>query len=119
MQRKSLRVEPAGTSNLDDSLVRYQVLLDIFFKTAPFLITLGGGNETLTKITTSRPGSASSAWRSEEKIATFFAFTEVSWDIHPDWTLLLNFEVPLASRGPAALFKASAGVKIALSNFNW
>jgi hypothetical protein len=114
MQRKSLRVEPAGTSNLDDSLIRYQVLLDIFFKTFPFLITLGGGQETLTKIIT--PLSSTAARR--ERVSTsLFAFMELSWEIHPDWTLFLNFEVPFASQG-TAVFRAAAGVKIALFNSN-
>jgi hypothetical protein len=120
MQRKSLRVEPAGNYDLDDSLVRYQVLLDIFFrKTTPFFITLGGGRETLDKITEPLPGAAPSARRKETKTVSQFASIEASWKVNPDWTLFLNAEVPFSSQGGKTLFKAAAGFKVELSNFNW
>jgi hypothetical protein len=117
MQRKSLTVEPAGNYFLDDSLVRYQVLLDIFFKTSPFLITLGAGTETLHKISKPLPTAAPSVRRKETETASTFASLEVSWNIYPAWTLFLNVEAPLSSQGETALFKAAVGLKIALSDF--
>jgi hypothetical protein len=118
MQRKSLAVKPAGNYDLDNSLVRYQVLLDIFFKTSPFVITLGGGHQTLDTVTEPIPGAALSVQRKETETISLFAFIGATWKIHTNWTLFLNVEAPISSQGGDALFKAAVGLKIDLSNFN-
>jgi hypothetical protein len=115
MQKKSLRVEPAGDRNLDNSLIRYQALLDIFSKNFPLLITLGGGYETMTAITTPLPNA--SVQYQEEEIASSFAFFEISWTITPEFTLFLNGEVPIPFQSGDVSFTGTIGLKIILSNF--
>lgn len=117
MQKKSLRVEPAGDRDLDDSLIRYQALLDIFSKNFPLLITLGGGYEMTTAIITPLPSAAPSVRYQKRETISLFAFLEVSWSITPEFTVFLNSEVPVSSQGGEVLFKAAIGLKIMLSNF--
>jgi hypothetical protein len=119
-QRKSLAVEPAGNYDLEDSLVRYEALLDIFFnKAASFLITLGAGYQTLRTVTTPLPPAAPSARSWETEIVSQLALAGVLWKIHPDWTVFFNTEVPVSSQGGITNLKAAAGFKITLSNFKW
>jgi hypothetical protein len=119
-QKKSLKVGPVVNYNLEDTLVRYQALLDIYFnKASPFFITLGGGYETLNTVIESIPAAPASVRRRETETVSLFATFDASWEIHPDFTLLLNVEVPVSSQGGDTLFKAALGLKIMLSNFYW
>jgi hypothetical protein len=107
VQRKSYTIDPAGLSQRRCSLLRYHGMLEFFFKASPLQVSIGGGYETWERVTGATNEYAESP----------FIATSIFYKINPDFTLLLDVEVPLVSNETAPFFKAVAGIKLSLSNF--
>jgi hypothetical protein len=107
IQRKSFTMDLAGLYQRRYSLLRYHGMLEFFFKTSPLQVSVGGGYETWERVTDT----------TDEYAESFFIAASVSYQISPDFTFLLDLEVPFTSHETAPFFKAAAGIKLSLSNF--
>jgi hypothetical protein len=105
---------PAYT--IGNSLLRYEAMLDIYAKTLPLIITLGGGYEDFTKSLAEIPGKNYAGEVRDSSLELLFGTLKLDIESSTDFHLLLSVESgPPISSG--FYFSAYVGFKIVSQNW--
>jgi hypothetical protein len=113
MQKKSFAVTPSGRYIRTDSLVRYQLTVDLFSKSSTLALTLGAGIETLKRSIEPANAGSSIPFQDGNKEARF-ALLGISWELSPSLSFLGNVEIPFYPVAIGTFFKAAAGITITI-----
>jgi hypothetical protein len=114
MQRKSFTHAQSKEYTIKNALLCYRVVFDMFSKSSPLVVTIGGELKTTEKVV--EPIGNAQVSKLDNSINGIFFIAGLSLELNSVFDFILNAEIPIAVSAPGGFFMINAGFKIKLGD---